>query len=155
MYAKELSIISSMLSSNRKAIDEGLPSLAECGGYMYLHEKMEGMDKKFYDMIGLIPGKVFNAKKLVRFGYIEVGETSADHHEFIGENQVIKGHEFHYYDSTATSQGGQATKPTSRLSWICNDVSSTHFWGFPHLYYPSNEQFVQNFLNKTIKYRNS
>ena len=32
----------------RSAIGGGMPCLAECGGFMYLHEQMEGMDGKLY-----------------------------------------------------------------------------------------------------------
>ena len=39
----------------RSAIGGGMPCLAECGGFMYLHEQMEGMDGKLYKMTGVIP----------------------------------------------------------------------------------------------------
>ncbi len=40
-----------------------MPCLAECGGFMYLHDQMEGMDGKFYQMTGVIPGKVWRTPK--------------------------------------------------------------------------------------------
>ena len=36
----------------RDRILDGMPCMAECGGFMYLHEEMEGMDGEFYRMAG-------------------------------------------------------------------------------------------------------
>ena len=30
-----------------QAVKQGMPCMAECGGFMYLHEEMEAMDKNF------------------------------------------------------------------------------------------------------------
>ena len=46
----------------RSAIGGGMPCLAECGGFMYLHEQMEGMDGKLYKMTGVIPGKTWRTQ---------------------------------------------------------------------------------------------
>lgn len=42
---------------------------------MYLHDQMEGMDGKFYQMTGVIPGKVWRTPKLTRFGYITLTQN--------------------------------------------------------------------------------
>ena len=41
LYGKELAENQSMLESIRRALDDKIPCLAECGGFMYLHEEME------------------------------------------------------------------------------------------------------------------
>ena len=48
----------------------GIPILAECGGFMYLHESMEDMDKNPCDGVGIIPGHAYRTEKLGRFGYV-------------------------------------------------------------------------------------
>ena len=40
----------------------GLPCIAECGGYLYLHKKLEAPDKKVYPMAGVIDGTGYNAE---------------------------------------------------------------------------------------------
>ena len=48
-----------MLQDIRKQIAGGLPYLAECGGFMYLHESMEGYGAKAWPMAGILSGKLF------------------------------------------------------------------------------------------------
>ena len=37
---------------------------------MYLHQQMEGMDGKLYQMADVIKGKAYRTPRLTRFGYI-------------------------------------------------------------------------------------
>ena len=39
-----------MREAIRKAIEDGMPCIAECGGFLYLHRKLEGQDGVFYPM---------------------------------------------------------------------------------------------------------
>ena len=59
-----------MRTKIRDNIRQGMPVLAECGGYMYLSESMEDMDGNVYPMVQAVPGNVYRTKKLGRFGYI-------------------------------------------------------------------------------------
>lgn len=86
------------------AIKDGMPCLAECGGFMYLHEKMEGMDGKCYEMAGVIPGKVWRTPRLTRFGYITLKQNLGISHgkqetAILGDSDlgVSPAHEFHYF----------------------------------------------------------
>ena len=56
----------SMLESMRRALDDKIPCLAECGGFMYLHEEMEDADGNVWKLVGRIHGKTFPTGKLVR-----------------------------------------------------------------------------------------
>ena len=91
----------------QKAIREGMPCLAECGGFMYLHDQMEGMDGKFYQMTGVIPGKVWRTPKLTRFGYITLTQNEP---LVLGETDFgsSPAHEFHYFDSENCGTAFQA-----------------------------------------------
>jgi cobyrinic acid a,c-diamide synthase len=147
LYAKELSENSSMRTVIRAAIQGGMPSLAECGGFMYLHETMEDAQGQRYPMAGILPGNISNQRKLVRFGYVELQEKQE---HFLGGS--IKGHEFHYYDSSCNGEDALAVKPTSGRSWECCHITENHWWGFPHLYYPSNPDFVKHFAEQMQGY---
>ena len=149
LYAKELSANESMKASIRSAIEGGIPSLAECGGFMYLHESMEDQEGCSYPMVGLVKGAVQFKGKLVRFGYVELTEKQPC---FLQEGQSIKAHEFHYYDSTNNGVAVTALKPVTGRSWECIHEGEAYFWGFPHLYYPSNEEFTEHFV-KVMKER--
>lgn len=149
LYARQLSKNMSMRSSIRRALEKGLPSLAECGGFMYLHEKMETAEGEAFPMAGVIPGTVSFRGKLVRFGYAKLSETETC---FLPAGETIRGHEFHYFDSTDNGACCTAVKPVSGRSWPCVHEGENHFWGFPHLYYPSAPAFAEHFVLEMRKF---
>lgn len=148
LFAKQLSENVSMRHSIRKTIEEGMPSVAECGGFMYLHETLTDGEGNVYPMVGTVPGGCHNTGRLVRFGYVEIREKES---RFLA-GQPIRGHEFHYYDSDSNGTGCVAEKPTAGRSWECVHVGEKHWWGYPHLYYPSNPGFVSYFLQVCENY---
>lgn len=97
LFAKELSENDSMKTAIREAIRGGLPSLAECGGFLYLHKSLKDMEGRQYSMAGVIDADADYRGKLVRFGYVELTEKESC---FLPEKEEIRGHEFHYFDST-------------------------------------------------------
>ncbi|MDY2819438.1 MAG: cobyrinate a,c-diamide synthase [Hominisplanchenecus sp.] len=144
LYAKELSDNKSMLGSIKECVDNGVPTLAECGGFMYLHREMENMEKEVFQMAGVIDGRAYHTEKLGRFGYITL--TPADEEK--SGRSIVRGHEFHYFDSTSCGEDYVARKPAGRRSWKCIHAKGNLMAGFPHLYYYSNPEFVLDFLKK-------
>ena len=145
LYARELSENETMRESVRQAVKRGMPVVAECGGFMYLHQKLTDKDGVSHAMAGVLPASCFYTGKLVRFGYIEIEEKKSI---FLLEGQKIRGHEFHYYDSEDNGSGAVVIKPAAGKTYSCI-VENEHCWmGFPHLYYPSNDEFVKAFIKK-------
>ena len=95
MYARKLSENKAMLTCIREAVQGGMPCLAECGGFLYLHESLADPEQKEYQMAGVIKGKAASQGKLVRFGYICI-EGQKDG-AYLKNGEVIRGHEFHYW----------------------------------------------------------
>ena len=144
LYADKLSSNESMKRSIREAVVKGMPYLAECGGFMYLHETLEDMDRNAYPMVGIIPGRAYGTGRLNRFGYITL---TAKESQVLGEaGAAIKGHEFHYFDSTCNGESFQAKKPLSKREWSCIHGDMQGAAGFPHLYYYSNPEMIFHFL---------
>ena len=77
----------------KAAIEHGIPTLAECGGFMYLTEAIETTQNQHYQMVGVIPGQIQMQTKLASLGYREV---SGQNDNFLLQNKVARGHEFHY-----------------------------------------------------------
>ncbi|MCM1136454.1 MAG: cobyrinate a,c-diamide synthase [Clostridium sp.] len=145
LYAEKLSKNESMRKSIREAAKEGMPIVAECGGFMYLHSALTDKAGIKYAMAGVIPAECFDAGKLVRFGYVEIREKESN---FLPENGTIKGHEFHYYDSADNGSRALAVKPVTGKGYPCIAGNQNCWMGFPHLYYPSNPAFAEAFVEK-------
>lgn len=157
LYAKELSENLSMRNSIKTAFKTGLPTVAECGGFMYLHTYIHNICEEDADaqnyvfgMTGALDSECHFKGKLVRFGYIELEEK---HSNFLPTDEKIRAHEFHYYDSTDNGADCIATKPATGRSYDCV-ISHDNYWlGFPHLYYPSNPHFAESLVRKAYEYR--
>ena len=59
LYAKELSENKTMLADIREKAELAMPIVAECGGFMYLHQTMEDTEHHVYEMAGVVPGDCF------------------------------------------------------------------------------------------------
>ena len=142
LNCKELSENNSMRRSVKDAIRSGMPCLAECGGFMYLHQEMEDMEGHSWPMAGVIPGKSWRTPRLTRFGYITLEDGTC-----FGKNVGgIRAHEFHYFDSDNCGESYTARKPLSSRSWNCIHSDRQGMSGFPHMYYYSNLQVPEQFL---------
>ena len=97
LHAKELSDNVSMRNDIADKIRGGLPCIAECGGYLYLHKKLETPDKKVYPMAGVIDGTGYNAGRLQRFGYMTL--TAGRNTMLADKGKSFSAHEFHYWNS--------------------------------------------------------
>ncbi|MDO5477268.1 MAG: hypothetical protein Q4F43_09185, partial [Eubacteriales bacterium] len=220
LHARALTENSPMRAQIRAAASEGMPILAECGGFMYLQEFMETFEQpgagknqaenacrpgareraeeeqtdypqeeqtehpqkgsrkvsRKLPMCGVLPGTCRMTDRLVRFGYLELvnhteKESVADRAEtavpgsrkdaeaagpegklpaagYLSPGHTIRGHEFHYFDSTDNGDACTACKPGRRRSWNCMVVQGNIMAGFPHLYYRSDPAFAQAFVDR-------
>ncbi len=150
VYSKALSDNKTMLENIKKAIENELPTIAECGGFMYLHEEMEGSDGVVYEMVGAVSGKAFKTEKLQRFGYITLKSTK---NGLLGNTDfTMPGHEFHYWDSTNNGSDFKAEKPLSNRTWDCAHMCDTLYAGFPHFHFCACPEACKNFLISCEKY---
>ena len=152
LYAGQLSANDAMRTAIREAVTDGLPTVAECGGFLYLHTTLTDREGYSYPMAGVLPGKCFDTGHLVRFGYIELEENSG---YFMPRGSRIRAHEFHYYDSEDNGADCAAYKPATGRSYPCIHVGENHWYGFPHLYYPSCPEFAKRFVENAKKFSKS
>ena len=146
-HLEELSGNRSMLQSVREAIEKGIPSLAECGGFMYLHDSIADLSGRRYRMVGAVEGECRYTGHLVRFGYLELAGTMMQD-EYYRSFTGMKGHEFHYYESTSGGSSFTAKKPFRDQHWNCMVTQKNGLWGFPHLYYASCPDAIDRFIRK-------
>lgn len=148
LYAKQLYENQSMRASVWQALEAGMPCHAECGGFLYLGKSLADAEGNVYEMVGFLDGAGFRTERLQRFGYVELAPQEAD---AFAVNTVLRGHEFHYWDSTDCGDACLAWKPLSKQkTYPCMVKKKGTFAGFPHLYYAGAENFFYHlFLNST------
>lgn len=150
LHAGGLSRNTAMLQAVRQAFCRKMPVVAECGGFMYLHSAIIDKDGASCAMAGVIPASCRDQGKLVRFGYVEIKDGKGC---FLPEGGRIRGHEFHYFDSTHNGEDCIARKPSTGREYPCIMAGETYWLGFPHLYYPSNPIFAERFVEKAREFR--
>lgn len=144
-FAAELSQNEAVKESFRQALAKGLPTLAECGGFMFLTEAIVTTEGVSYPMVGLIPGKVTMQKKLAALGYREVRGKEGNF--LIGPEEQAKGHEFHY-STYATDEQLPAAYETKGLRGTKPEgyAKDNLVAGYTHLHFGSNPALVKRWL---------
>lgn len=146
LYARRLSENFAMRKAVAEAVKGGMPCLAECGGFIYLHRELADMDGTYYPMCGVIDAAARKGDRLGRFGYITLKPLRDNEYLRVGES--IKGHEFHYYESESCGEAFKAVKPDNARQWICIHAEGNLLAGFPHLFYESNPKLIERFVAK-------
>ncbi len=150
VFAAKLAANHSMLESVRSAVQDGVPTFAECGGFLYLHEILCDEQGKEHPMAGVVPGRAEKGDRLRHFGYITLAANRDTF--FCKAGEKISAHEFHYYQSSLEGDAFTAAKSSRRLSWDCVYTDRHLVAGFPHLYFYANPKFAQGFVEAMKTY---
>ncbi len=144
LYARELSENEPMRKAVREAVTGGMPTIAECGGFLYLHRSLAGEDGTFYPMAAVFDAAAENTHRLSRFGYVTL---TAKGDGLLGPaGFALPAHEFHYWDSTAPGEDFHAQKPQSTRGWDCAYHTKTLYAGFPHFHLWAAPEAAGRFL---------
>lgn len=150
LHARELSGNTSLLREIKQKIESGLPTAAECGGFLYLGQSLTDAEGQSWPMAGVLPGEAKDAGRLVRFGYAALSADSNSMLFRAGESFPI--HEFHHWDSTANGTALAAKKPVGGAEWRCGFIDEHFYAGFPHLYW-AGTPLPQRFAAAAENYR--
>ena len=150
LHARELSENTSLLREIKQKIESGLPTAAECGGFLYLGQSLTDAEGQSWPMTGVLPGEAKDAGRLVRFGYAALSADSDSMLFRAGESFPI--HEFHHWDSTVNGTALAAKKPVGGAAWRCGFVNEHFYAGFPHLYWEGTP-LPQRFAAAAENYR--
>lgn len=140
VFKEKLAQNRSMRNSIKEALEKGLKCYAECGGLMYLTERIEDCE-----MVGFFRGYTYMTKSLQRFGYSNV-EIQGEKIN-ININININCHEFHksdvdikeerIYNVTKESWNGNT------LKWNCGYKKENTIAGYPHIHFFGNMEFLK------------
>ena len=147
LYAERLSRNLSMRSEIFRALQRGLPCIAECGGFMYLTQQIDG-----HPMVGFLKGNCYDTGKLTRFGYITL--CAKRDNLLCKAGEEIRGHEFHYWDCDIVGEDFTAQKASGR-TWDCVGANARLYAGYPHFHFYSNPAFAEGFYQTCLKEKHS
>ena len=133
LYLHRLSTNVTMIESIKQHINDGKPTLAECGGMLYLLEQLTTKEKKHFALVGAIAGQARMQTKLQGLGILNAA---------IGQH-TLTGHCFHYSTSditlpvvTIASQAGK-TRMQEKVFFKNNTLAS-----YVHWYFPSSPELI-------------
>jgi cobyrinic acid a,c-diamide synthase len=166
LFAAELENNVSMRQDILDASCNGMPIYAECGGLMYLTEKlstgvkgkgaynMAEMPESTHDMVGALPGHtLMGHKRVVSYN---IGSLDAD--TVIGKaGNSFRGHEFHHSEVTEIPDDAKFAIKLSRGTGIIDGwdgltVNNT-LGCYAHLVASSYREFAESFVDFVMKAR--
>ncbi|MFN8950343.1 MAG: cobyrinate a,c-diamide synthase [Aphanizomenon sp.] len=92
VFAPQLSANINLIQAVKNSILAGIPTIAECGGLMYLCEQIIDFDGKSWPMVGILPTEAKMDKRLT-LGYRRA--VVLENTFLVDSNKNIFGHEFH------------------------------------------------------------
>lgn len=151
LHARILSENKAMRQSIHRAVTAGLPTVAECGGFLYLQASLEDENGTSHPMAGVLPGAGFKTGRLQRFGYLTL--TAEADSLLLRRGETVHAHEFHYWDCTENGTALAARKAGRNASWRCGFVSPTLYAAFPHLHFNGKLPLARRFTDRAARWR--
>ena len=143
LHAGKLSENSGMRHAIFEAVRHGMPTIAECGGFLYLQKELEDADGQVWEMTGVLDGSGFRTNRLQRFGYAVM--TAKENSMLFEKGESIPVHEFHYWDCTQNGTAFEMKKPVGNRTWEGSVAGSSLYAGFPHLYFLAQPKLAERF----------
>ncbi len=152
LFARPLSDNVLLRRQIASAVNAGLPTVAECGGFLYLQACLESEEGELLPMCGALPGKGYRTGRLQRFGYhtLEPDENSM----LFRRGERVPVHEFHYWDSTEPGTALCSVKPDGR-TWRCGYTGKTLYAAFPHLHFGGEVPLAKRFVKACETWKKS
>lgn len=149
VFAKELHENLTFRASLMKALNEGMPTYAECGGLMYLGQNIGTLKGETYDMVGFLEGYSMMTEKLQRFGHVECQLT------YRGQMVAYRGHEFHKSVFEADTGLKRIIKVKKKKNeWTCGYHKKNVIATYAHNHFYSNLEFLDILISLWTSQKN-
>jgi cobyrinic acid a,c-diamide synthase len=142
VFAEALMANQTARASVRSAIQAGMPTYAECGGLMYLAERIVDFDNRAWEMVGILPTTAQMGNRLT-LGYRRA--TVLQDSPVLPQAAIVCGHEFHrstlvqpptqpLYQLQGYDAQGDDAQSCDAQSCDAQRLNTTEGWQFPHLH---------------------
>ncbi|MDD1414526.1 cobyrinate a,c-diamide synthase [Dolichospermum sp. ST_con] len=151
VFAPQLAANISLIQEVKNSILAGTPTIAECGGLMYLCEQIIDFDGNSWPMVGILPTSAQMDKRLT-LGYRRA--VVLENNFLFDVNKNIFGHEFHRSHLITNSQ-----KPLfNTYRYDCDENTGFEGWSLPnvhasyiHQHWGESQEIPQRFLQECLK----
>lgn len=150
LHLETLSANETMRASIQAAIECGIPTVAECGGFLYLQQALQDDQGTMWPMAGVLPGTGYRTDRLQRFGYLTL--TGEQDSLLLRAGETVPAHEFHYWDVTDCGTDLQAEKASGK-TWRCGYAGRTLYAAFPHMHWGGEIPMAERFARAAAAYR--
>lgn len=151
-FAAELAAAEGSRTSVRRVIESGMPTFAECGGFMYLTNEIITTDGESYPMVGIIPGRTRMQTKRAALGYREAYGLAGNF--LLQEGETARGHEFHYSTFETDEELPRAYEVQSRFGKKQEGVLRENVVaGYTHLHFASAPLVVERWISACLAYQ--
>ncbi|MGR3220152.1 MAG: cobyrinate a,c-diamide synthase [Candidatus Anammoxibacter sp.] len=151
LYGNDLEANKNMRCAINAAAKEGVLIYAECGGMMYLLDKLVDCDGHSYLMCGVLHAASAMTKKRQGLGYINI-EAHADN-IMCRKGDTFKAHEFHWSSLIETNNNEniafayKVTKGYNSKVKFDGLISCNILASYAHVHFASNPQLAVNLMN--------
>jgi cobyrinic acid a,c-diamide synthase len=142
-HARGLARNRALVRALRESIRAGLPVYAECGGLMYLSDRLTDQSGRSYSMVGAVPGRIRMQDRLQHFGYSRA-QALCDG-LVLRRGESVRGHEFHHSDRIGPADLFRVTKlsgESRREGYASTNVHASYV----HVHFASAPQIPRRFV---------
>ncbi len=155
VFAQVLADNRSAIDSVRTAITTGIPTYAECGGLMYLCDRIIDFNNRSHSMVGIFPPAAVMGKRLT-LGYRQV--TAIRDNLLLKSGDRVWGHEFHRSTLSDLStqplydlQGYESKSIFASEGWSIKGVQAA----YTHLHFGARPDLPARFIERCHEFRSS
>ena len=151
LHGQVLAENTEMREAIRAAVLGGMPTMAECGGFLYLHRTLQEQGGHPWLMAGVLDAEGYPTGKLSRFGYVTL--KAKEDSLLFAAGEEMPAHEFHYWDSTNPGSAFTAQKPLSERGWETGVATKSLYAGFPHFHFAAKPEAAARFVAAARRYK--
>ncbi|NUN64252.1 cobyrinate a,c-diamide synthase [Pseudanabaena biceps] len=151
VFAAELAENKSARESVHKAIASGMPTYAECGGLMYLCDRIVDFEEKSFPMVNIFPTAAKMGKRLT-LGYRQA--IALQDSPLVNKGDLVWGHEFHRSSLTESCdlplyslQGYESSLQYSPEGWQKYQAHAS----YTHVHFGAQPYLLKKFLTTCKK----
>ena len=153
IFAQQLEDNKAILYQLKRILLAGIPTYAECGGLMYLCQKLIDLQGQIHSMVGIIPSTVTMQAKLT-LGYRQA--IALRDSPLLAAKQTVTGHEFHHSKLITDPQfpqwqlrGVHKSSVDTKEGWNIERVHASYL----HLHWGANLSIPRRFIEYCRNYK--